>query len=344
MSIITSMYNGASGLASNDMAMEIVGNNIANVNTVGYKSSRANFAEVLGRTVLGGTGTLGAGSGVSSIDRLFTQGSFLSTGQSLDLAIGGKGFFAVSGSHNGNTGTFYSRAGQFHLNETGNVVNTQGLTLQGYPASNGQIGGSLGDIKVTETQLSPKATTSAEMFVGLDGEATELPVVDLDVNDSSTYNFMTKMTVYDSLGNDHNLDVYFNKTATGWSWTAMTDQDGDDVVDPVGSGALTFTEKGLLDEEVVTTAIDISYTGAAPNQAIAIDFGESITENGSGASGTTAYVRSPEGESNMISMSQDGYATGSLQGVTVDQSGVIYGAYSNGERTMLGQVALAMFP
>src|SRR5436309_3408721 len=148
MSILSSLYSGASGLTAQSMGLAVVGDNIANVNTVGFKTSRGEFADVLGQAVAstgGGTSQLGLGVRFGGIEQLFTQGSFATTGVGTDVALQGGGFFMVNGNHNGQSGNFYTRAGQFHVDAQGMLVNGDGLQVQGFGANAaGQISSTVG--------------------------------------------------------------------------------------------------------------------------------------------------------------------------------------------------------
>ena len=133
MSVVSILYTGQSGLSSHGDAIGIVGDNIANANTVGYKGSRANFEDVLARSLgSGGPGDIGMGSRLASVQKILTQGALLGTGVSTDLAIKGDGFFVVKGEVDGLAGNFYTRAGQFHLDADGKLTNDNGLVVQGY--------------------------------------------------------------------------------------------------------------------------------------------------------------------------------------------------------------------
>jgi flagellar hook protein FlgE len=347
MSIVSSLYQGVSGLNSNAAGIESVGNNIANVNTVGYKASRVSFEELLGRTIIGGaaTGQLGAGSGVSSVQKVFTQGSFLSTGVSTDLAIAGEGFFMVNGDMDGTNGNFYTRAGQFGLDPAGNLVTSGGLKVQGFQIGpDGVPGQKLGDLEIPVAPLQPKTTTDIQMGVGLDAStpARVAPLPAIDPNDPTSFDFQTSVTVYDSLGAGHSVNVYFQKGAdNSWSYSAQAEGseiDGTAGLVEVGSGTLEFTTDGYLNAET-GAPIDVTFQGAAA-QSIALDFGNSIAEGGTGQSQTVQY---DDRVSQALSIEQDGHSTGTLQTIDFDSDGNIIGAYSNGEDVVLGRLALARF-
>ena len=194
MSIISNLYQGVSGLTSNSDQMEVVGNNIANVNTFGFKSGRASFEEILGRSMIGShrTSHIGQGSKLSSVDQNFAQGSFLATGASTDLAVGGKGFFVVRGDQRGEEGEFYTRAGQFRFDDEGFLTTNGGMKLQGFQAAaDGSLTDRIGDIQIPATPAPPRTTTSAELHVNLkSGEDRTLPAFDPQ-NPAATSHYST---------------------------------------------------------------------------------------------------------------------------------------------------------
>lgn len=348
MSLLGSLYTASSGLAAHAEAMDVVSDNIANVSTVGYKAGKGRFEEVLGSTVssISVGGSAGQGTRMAGVRREFTQGSLLGTGNATDLALEGDGFFVVRGNYQGVAGTFFSRAGQFHMDVNGRLVDSNGLVAQGYVADNqGNIGTAVGDMAFsTSVAVPPRASTQATIAANIDASGAVLPAFD-PLNASTTSNFSTSVTVYDSLGAGHNVDVYFHKSAAGtWDWHAIVDGGqlaGGTAGTPTecASGTLGFTTSGYLDTQT-TTASSFSFIGAAAGQNVAFDFGDAITTNGgSGQRGVTSYASA----SSVSAISQDGYASGSLAGVGVDGNGVITGTFSNGHRRVLGQVVTASF-
>lgn len=346
MSIISNLYQGVSGLNSNSSRMEVTGNNIANVNTVGFKAGRANFEEILGRTVMGSTATthIGQGSRMSGVDQNFSQGSFLSTGNSTDLAVGGEGFFAVRGTVGGTEGSFYTRAGQFRFDDEGSLVTGGGLKLQGFQIGpDGEVGNKIGDINVPTAPLPPEVTENIDLQVGLRSDETEILTFD-PTDPANTSNHSTTVTIYDSLGTPHQVDVYFNKTADNeWEYHAMVKSDeletpGAEEYTEIGDGTLTFNTDGQLQTET-GDGLSVTFNGAGA-QAVAIDFGESIDEGGNGSGASSQYENR---DYDTFLIEQDGRSSGNLQGIRVDADGSILGSYSNGEEVALGRVALARF-
>ena len=345
MSVISSMFTGASGITAHGDALQVVGDNIANSNTVGYKGSRANFEDVLARSM--GGAELGLGTRLAGVQKILSQGALLGTGVSTDLAIKGDGFFQVKGKADGLDGAFYTRAGQFKVDKDGNLVNQSGLKLQGYNSDeNGNLIQQVADLQVPSYELPPVATTASTIVANLNSDEVA-PANPWDpTNPSATSNFSTSMTVYDSLGKAHNVDVYFRREAAAgaWSWHGLVD--GGEVTGgtagvptQAATGTLTFDTQGRLTTEATTTS-DFDFLGAVQNQAIAFDFGDSITtDGGSGLKGVTSYA-SPSG---VTFLSQDGSSSGSLAGISITPNGEIQGVFSNGMQRTVGRVLVADF-
>jgi flagellar hook protein FlgE len=315
---------------------------------VGFKGQRVIFNDVLGHSILAGTASALPGSGVKvgDIQQIFSQGSLANTGIATDLALNGDGFFVVKGAVSGVTGNFYTRAGQFVINNEGYLVNSSGLEVQGYKANpDGTYQASVSSLMAPTSAISPNATSMMEITANLDASSTA-PTLPFDPQDpANTSNFSTSMTVYDSLGNSHSVDVYMVKTgANTWDYHALTA--GDDLNPPqpgvnveVGTGSLAFDTNGALSSVTTTTAISVSFDGATAGQAITLDFGTPIAAGGTGLDGTTQFA-SP---SNVSAQSQDGYSSGDFAGVAVDSQGVVMGLYTNGEKIAIGQLAVAKF-
>jgi flagellar hook protein FlgE len=345
--VLNAMNSGVSGLMAEDQAINVVGDNIANVNTTGFKSQRAIFQDVLGHSILAGTSSALPGSGVrvGKVQQMFTQGSLSNTGVSTDLALSGDGFFTVKGAVDGLQGDFYTRAGNFNIDHNGYVVNPQGLQLQGYMANaDGTFQTSISSLKVPTSALPAHATANATITANLDASSA-VPAVPFDVtNPANTSNYSTAMTAYDSLGQAHDVDVYFAKTAAGtWDWHAVAK--GDDLNPPqpgvnveIGTGTLNFTTDGALNS-VNGNTFTADFAGATAGQTVTLNFGTSIAAGGTGLDGTTQYS-SP---SNVSSQSQDGYSSGDFSGVAVDGQGVVTGMYTNGQQLAIGQLAIAKF-
>lgn len=350
MGLQNAIFTGISGMKANTIGIEVTGNNIANVNTIGFKTGRANFVEVLSQelSTASGSAQIGRGVTLSDISRVFTQGSFETTGTVTDLAIEGNGFFMLKSGQD----TLYSRAGQFTIDPDGNMVDPSGSILQGYRSDeNGEIAGGLTDIVIDTSPIEPKVTTSA--FISANLNASEDVISDpWDATDPiNTSNFSTGLSVYDSLGNEHTVTVYFRKTADNtWDWHGLIDggevQGGTSGVNTeVGSGQLSFTEEGALNSDydgVNAESLSISFTGGATApQSIELDFGDGVSdpEQGTGVNGTTQFKL----ESNVNLQNQNGYGAGHLTDMDISIEGHIYGIYSNGQRIPMYQIPLADF-
>jgi flagellar hook protein FlgE len=347
MSILRSLQIGVSGLRSNSDALSVAGDNIANVNTIGFKRSEGVFQDILGRSVAAaGPGEQsGAGARLAQVEQAWSQGALVTTDSSTDLAISGDGFFVVRGSQQGATGNYYTRAGQFHVDNNGSLVNTSGMHVQGYTAAaNGTMGSTVGDISVGAGTLPASPTAKVTSAANLDASSKVLPAWD-PTNPGGTSNFSNNISVYDSLGKSHELTTYFrNQGGNSWEWHAMVDG-GELTGGTAGlptenaSGTVTFTTAGALDTET-TTSSTWNFAGAAQNQAIAFDFGTSITtDKGSGLDGTTQFA-SP---STTTGLTQDGFAAGSVAGININPDGTVMGTFSNGQTRALGQIATAKF-
>lgn len=343
MSINKAMYAGVSGLTTESATLGIVGENVANTNTVGFKRSRAVFENVLGGAV-GSPDNLGGGVRLGRAQQIFAQGALINTGQATDVALSGDGFFVVKGNVGGVNGSFYTRAGQFTLRNDGLVVNPQGMAVQGYVVRpDGSFDGALGNIQMSTSQLAPKQTSKIAITANLDAAAAVSAAFDPQ-NPGQGASLSTSVTVYDSLGKPHAVDVFVRKVADGeWEVNAVAKGDDLDPADPgknveIAKGTIKFTSAGALDEVTWSKPANVTFAGANP-QAIAFDFGTSIKAGGTGLGGTTQF-----GSASAVSaQSQDGYSSGDLAGVKIDESGVISGVYSNGQTVAAGKIAIAKF-
>ncbi len=340
--MLTSLFTAVSGMNANGLALSVIGDNIANMNTTGFKASRASFGDVLSQTIMGNA-QIGRGVLLSSVMPRFTQGSFESTSNVLDMAVEGDGFFIVN-----DAGTnFYTRAGQFNIDKDGYLVSSNGMRVQGYTDN---ASGGLGAIGVASLNSSPNPTAKATLSANLDSRES-IPVA-FDVTDpNATSNFSSSITVYDSLGNGHVINIYFRKSAeapTGntWEWFAVVNasDSASGSTEIQAQGTLDFDSNGALNLESAITyplasgGFDFN-GGAAAGQVLDFDFGTSIAEGGTGLEGVTQFGSS----SATVFQSQDGYAAGSLKNITVSQDGIITGIFTNGQTRSIGQIALAKF-
>ena len=355
MSLISSMYTAANGLQSHSDAMGIVSDNISNVNTVGFKEATGRFTDIMAKAAGGvaGNATLGQGSQLNDAAKSFAQGALLNTGSATDMAIMGDGFFMVTGATSNGSGTFFTRAGQFKLDETGKLVNFDGLAVQGYTAdAGGRIGSTIGDVRVQVNNLLPPLKTE-EMSVIANLNPTPQAVPAWDATDpANTSNFSNTINAYDSLGAEHEIQLFYRSSGPGtYEWHAIVD--GDDLdsgtTTECANGTMTFDTNGKL-TDVATTTSDFDFKDATANQVINFNFGDPINDGGSGNRGVTLYqspVLNSAGDpinGSVTGVSSDGYAAGSFQGIAIDADGTIIGAYSNDKKLVLGQLAVAKFP
>ena len=337
MSIMNAMWTGVSGLAAEGSALGVVGDNVANSNTIGFKQSRAQFEDVLGGAV---GSNIGAGVKMVRAQQIFAQGSLMSTGQPTDLALSGDGFFVVNGAVDGMPGDYFTRAGQSTVNQDGFLVNPDGMKFQGYTAdANGNIGAQMGDIQIPTTPLTPKATTEFDLTANLSSAATPIdPAVNpFDPTKSDSYTTSTSTTMYDSLGNAHAVNIYFVKSLTG-GFDYHVQADGKDITGgtqgtpvPITNGHIDFDPSGKVAPPVTGMSASVNFSGGGTqNQPINFAFdGGTITGYGSATSVT--------------SQKQDGYSSGDFSGVQIDADGTVNGVYTNGEKIPVAQLAVAKF-
>jgi len=278
---------------------------------------------------------------VSDIDKDLTQGSFETTGNVLDLAIDGEGFFMV----NDGTGDFFTRAGVFGTNKDGFIVNPEGMMLQGFVAdAGGTITGTLGGIQLKSNISDPNPTSSVVVNSNLDSRANTI-VGGFDVNNPvATSNHSNSLTVVDSLGRSHLVTTYYTKTANNsWDWNAVVNgaDSASGATEVQAGGTLAFNNSGALFNEVTNAGTGFNFNGGAQaGQTIGFDFGTNIsTELGSGLDGTTQYGVI----SSTSFQSQNGFAPGELQSVSIASDGLIEGLFNNGEARIIGQLAIATF-
>jgi flagellar hook protein FlgE len=347
MSLITALYTGASGLESSSIELSVVGDNIANSNTIGFKGGRAAFADAMAQNMIGGTngsaGQRGLGTKLQMIQKILTQGALSSTGLATDLAIQGNGFFAVKGSVAGQTGQYYTRAGQFTIDNKGFLTNLDGMRVQGFTADGaGTINlAGLGDLKVGEATGQPRPTGTITVRANLQSDAALMPAWDV-ANPTTTSNFSTGITIYDSLGKAHQANVYFRRNGAGdWEWHALADGGGlnggmPGVQAEIASGTATFDSQGRL--TATTTVSNFTPAGAVSPQPLTFNFGTPVP-GGTGLDGLTQFA-SP---SAATFLNQDGYTSGDLARINIDNQGRVVGAFTNGQTRVLAQVALASF-
>jgi flagellar hook protein FlgE len=314
------------GLNAANQDLSVTANNLANVATVGFKGSRAEFADLFAATQLGVSATaVGNGVAVSEVAQQFGQGNIETTGNNLDLSVSGNGFFTLSD----NGALSYTRDGEFQVDSSGNVVNAQGLRLQVYPplATGGFNTGGLADLSLATSESAPQATTTASLAANLPANATPPPTAPLNPSDPTTYNNTTSLTVYDSLGAAHTAQLYFIKGAAANAWTTQLYVDGN----AVGTAqALTYTSSGALSAPAGGTIAFPAYTPATGAAALNITMDFSQTTQYGGNFGVTA-------------VQQNGFTTGKLTGISIDSTGVVQARFTNGRSDNLGQIAMTNF-
>lgn len=332
-----------SGLNASSKDLAVTANNIANVGTSGFKKSRTEFGDIFNASALGSSKTA-AGSGVSvaQVKQLFQQGDVVDTAQPLDLAVTGKGLFAVSANREAPDLAF-TRAGSFGIDKEGYVVNAQGQYLQTFPVD-GQTGdvqstaaSSLKSLYVADVYGAPTPSTKLDMAANLPAKMPDLPIANFDPADAATYSKTSSSVVYDSLGNSHTMQVYFVKTDSATNaWETRTYLDGN-AMTPAGgaSQTLTFNTEGQLtapaNGEVEFDAVPQT-NGASPMN-LKLDF----TPSGQ------APITQFEADFFVSTLRTDGAATGRLTGLEITEEGIIKSNYTNGKSLYSGKLAIGDF-
>ncbi|HOU84180.1 MAG TPA: flagellar hook protein FlgE [Spirochaetota bacterium] len=372
--MMRSLFSGVSGLKNHQTRMDVIGNNISNVNTYGFKTSRVTFQDMLSQTLsgaakpeenVGGVNPkqVGLGMTIASIDRIFTQGSIQTTGNQTDLAISGDGFFMVS---NGDK-NFFTRAGTFSLDRDGNLVNpANGLKVQGWMSERNEEGEMILNSKGTPqdvvvpiySKVEAKETTVVKYKCNLDSKKPVLPENATPKMIASAA-VTTNIDVYDNLGNPHRMTLNLWHTGVN-EWTAsasMSDANGPVTLDIPGmEGAnqenssskmiLRFSPDGrLIAANDEGTADGINQGNIFANLNYRID-GDPNVRNirlDLGKSGLVEGITQFSSPSTTKAVEQDGYSMGYMEGFNIDNSGVITGVYSNGVKQAIGQVAMAVF-
>ena len=344
MGILSSMYTGVSGIQANGEALGVISDNIANANTVGFKTSRAEFADVVSKSLKGVLGghQIGRGTKLNGVTQIFSQGAITQTDKSTDIALSGDGFFVVDTAE----GRSYTRNGAFNFNKDGELVNVDGNLIKGFRAEDdGKIGTKLDSIKLERSIIDAKKTENLDMAMNLDVRAEPLATGFDPTKPNETSNYSTGVTVYDSAGNSHNLTMYFTKQAdNNWKWYAMGK--GEEMVGGTkgqgvvgASGTLNFTIDGKLQSQTIEQNAFNFTKGAQPDQAIKFNFGDDILAGGSGLKGSTQYGSN----SDIYRTTQDGYTAGTIGGLSFNDDGVLAAFYTNGVTKNIAQVAVAKF-
>jgi flagellar hook protein FlgE len=320
------------GINAAQADLNVVSNNIANSNTTGFKQSVAEFSDLFASSQNGvAADAIGNGVQVAAVAQDFSQGSIQTTGNNLNLAINGGGFFTVAGAN----GLGYTRSGDFSTNATGMVVNPQGQALQVYaPTANGGFNtSSTTGLQVSAGDSPPVATQNVNLTLDLPANATVPTVAVFDPTNPNSYNNSTTATVYDSLGAAHTATVYFAKNngtvlaPLTNTWNSYLTVDG---VAVGAAQALTFSANGALTTPATGNIGFGPYTPTTGANALAMNFNFSKTTQFGDAFAVS-------------SIQQDGFTTGTLSGINIDKAGVVEAQYTNGNAVKLGQVALADF-
>ncbi len=345
MSLLSALTTGTSGLQTSSTDLSVIGDNIANSNTIGFKAGRAAFQDQLLQQVIGssGGGQIGLGSRLQAIQRLVTQGAIATTGNATDLALDGPGLFVLRGSQSGVDAQYYSRAGQFKVDDLGYLTNLQGLRVQGYPtAVVSSARGGLGDLQVGNATMPAVATSTVTIRANL-SESEPLKVFD-PLNPSGTSApFTSTVTLYDTLGKDHTVNVFWTHTGAGtWEFHAMTDGANvtggtPNVPSEIATGQLTFDTNGALVSETQTS--NFLPNNATQPQPLVFNFGDPTALGGTGLNGVTQF----DGAGSTTFVGQDGNSFGTLASIQFNLQGEIVGAFTNGESQIIGQVAVAKF-
>jgi flagellar hook protein FlgE len=381
MALSSALFSGISGLRTLGDAMQIIGDNIANVNTVGFKGSTFTFQDLLSQSVstMSGTAQVGRGTGLGDIASDFNPGSIESSTSSTDLAIGGDGFFILK--EGGTENTFYSRAGNFKFDKDGNLVNPEGYILQGWQLDeNGEDMGSVTNIRLNSFTSPPEETDLIQTIINLDadgknnsaGTDTSLyeawNASDIPALGETAYEYQTTVQTYDSLGSTHDITLYFDKAESESAWEFIVTCNPDDdkrtafASDPdkgmLARGKLTFDKASGVIADIdleqlnsptnwVTPDLTNGYFTVEPQfiadnpMNVKLDFGARYD----GTTWVNDALTSTQfaRASNTVFQASNGYGAGDLQSVNVDTEGVITGTYSNGQLVPLYRLALAKF-
>ena len=354
---------GLSGLYAANKQLDVTGNNIANVATTGFKASRAEFADVYSASKLGvGSKTIGSGVNLANVSQSFSQGAINNTGNLLDMGIQGSGFFVLSD----NGALSYTRAGTFKADKDGYVTSSDGTQrLQGYGVdANGKvINGVLTDLRIDTSNLAPKASSTVESTINLNStsEVIDQTVNAFDPNETASYSKKFSTTIYDTQGNAHPMDQYMVKTGSNtWETYTLIDGRNPDGTAVTGANAvapvpstMVFDSAGALTSVTTPNPVAgqpdiVSSTLTVSNWMPGATVNGNWVSNGAAANGdgiainmakTTQYNT----DSSRNPPTQDGYATGQINNLSIDGSGVLFANFSNNQSRAIGQISLASF-
>lgn len=342
MGILRSFNISVSGMNAVGQGMGVIGDNIANAGTTGFKASRAEFQDVLAKSLKGidGGDQFGAGVKLAHIKPLMSQGDVTRTDSITDLAINGDGFFRVEAPF----GPGFTRDGSMHFNKEGELVNSDEYKVLGFTVDpEGRVTNKLSPIKLGNTTIPAKATEDVGVNMNLDSRA-EVKQFDI-TNPDKTSNFSHSTTVYDNVGTARLVTIYYNKQAdNNWTYRALVDgadaQGGEQgKFVEMASGTLRFNPKGQLQEEVEGSNSFNFNKGAAPDQKIRFDFGKSIVEGGDGLDASTQYGS----QSSVARHTQNGSSAATLASLSFNDKGILTAVYDNGIARDISQIAVGKF-
>ena len=323
-----SFQQGLSGLNAAAKNLAVIGNNVANSSTVGFKQSQAQFSDVYANSLTGAGGSqTGIGVKVANVAQQFTQGNITASNNPLDMAVNGGGFFRMDT----NGEVTYQRNGQFQLDKNGYIVNPGGAKLTGYTANaSGVLSiGAPAPIAINPADLAPNTTTEVKAVLNLDAGSAVPATTPFDKDDPTSYNFSTAVSVYDILVNDHTLQTFYVKTATPGKWEVYVTSDGTQIVTVPDPLVLEFDTSGRLTTAMpLTPPIDVPAPGAIDPFPVELDY-----------TGTTQFGSA----FGVNALNQDGYTSGRLAGFNIGADGIVLGRYTNGQAAVMGQVVLANF-
>ena len=336
--MLRSMFSAISGLKAHQTKLDTVGNNIANVNTVGYKSSQTVFQDTLSQvlsngsaptTETGGTNPaqVGLGVKVAGITTNFSQGSTQNTSRSTDFMIRGDGFFVTQAGNE----QLYTRAGSFDFDAQGRLVTSDGSILQGWKATNGTVdtNGAIEDLTVPYGQVMPPTASTKGGFTGnLTSAASPNDAVE------------SQITMYDALGNPHQITATFTKTANPNEWSLTLKDENKDVINPDGDTATAGVQPVLVNFDAATGKIDTASVVFQPSAAMVGSWPQPAT---GGLTLDLTGITQFGAASGLKPVAADGYAMGTLQSFALSGDGTIVGVYSNSLRQDIGKLALATF-
>lgn len=318
-----------SGLNAAASSLDVIGNNIANSQTVGFKSGSVAFADMYAGS------KVGMGVKVASIQQNFNDGITTTTNRGLDVAISGNGFFRMQDSSGG---IYYSRNGQFSQDANNYLINAQGMQLTGYPVTGIppaiQQGAQPVPLQIPTTLLPARASTAGSMVVNLNSSHDLPKNTPFDPGDVDSYTYANSITTYDSLGNVHNMNLYFVKGATNpvtneTTWDVHCVDSNDPTGTPSAAGSLIFDQNGRLTNGATPLTLNMVAAKGAPAQTFDLSFVGSMQQN--------------TGKDSVVAQNQDGYQAGEPIGYQINNDGTIIGIYSNQQTQLLGQIVMANF-